>query len=429
MENTETTETVLTADQENTQVEIIVSASLANIKSNREKLEEVAKQYTGIKIEGIEDKANYKIVSAGITATRTSRTTVAKLVKGGKSLLDKAKKRLDEEGEALISIVAPVEQYLKDEKERIDTLKAEAEEERLRQEKEKEQGRIATLVSLGLAFNGSYWSMGELSLTSLQVTQYSEAQFEGFVSQAKVVYEAEQLRIAEEEEARRKAQEEADRKAEQERAEALKEQERLQKEAEAKQKELDEAARQRDIMRAEIAEHRVDVLRSKGFDGDLKLGYMFYGTAYRVTGKQIVDSNKAEWTEIMAAVNEFLEELQKPKKPIPAAIQAIVDEQPAPINGTTVKFTEEERGAIVEEVGQAFLTQKVASNDVMDGVDVKLTFTDKNPYIDTPVGKATLRIYVEQFVDQASAGLTKENVSASGSIGDQLLFLVIKPKV
>lgn len=434
MKTDETTETVLTADQENEQVQRIAAASLTNIRQNREKFEDIANQFTGLTIDGIDDKANYKTVSAGITATRTARTTVTKLVKAEKALLKKVADMLDDEGEQLIAIVSPIENALKAEKERIDTLKEEAEQELLRQEEEKKQARIAKLFELGAKHAGSFYRIGELTIMPLQVTQYTEAQWEGFIAQATVAYEAEQLRIAEEKEAEEKRL--ADEKKARDEAEESqrKAQELLAKDNAAKQAELEAANKERDEMLAERKANRISLLKQMGFaignSNELQFGSF-------IAGDNVLNCNKDVWdkhidylttyiTEFNAKLN-LQEEVKLQKDLDPGPPMDFGEKPQPPKNGSTIKFTDEQRESILNDV---LVTEEAVKREVHDPMEFEatLSFSEEKPFIDTMIGKSTLRIYVEQTLDAAQDGLTPEMVAASGSIGDELLYLVIKPR-
>lgn len=404
-----TTELILSEDQENEQVQRIASASLTNIRENRKKLEELATTYKDITINGIDDKANYKTVSAGITATRSARAAVAKLTKNEKGYLKKAAEMLDTESELLIAIVSPVENALKAEKERIDTLKEEAEQERLRLIEEQKQARIATLFKLGMKFNGAYYEIGELNLTSLQVTQYSEAQFEGFVTQAKVMYEAEQLRIAEEEEKL-----EQQRKSDE--AEALK----LKQENEAHQTALNNQNALMQEIIAERTESRIKDLKSRSFV-EVKLRNCWEYRDFIVGNNFIETATKVDFDAKVVAFEVWLADFNKPKiaqlniLPTPVLIKA------------TQNFNEQQEDAL-NDVLVAEECVKADWSEVDVSCTAHTTFTQDKPFIDTMIGKSTFRIYMEHFLDEAQEGLTKEMVAASGSISDDLLFLVIKGK-
>jgi regulator of replication initiation timing len=434
MENT-TEDTTLPAEQSKTQIAEIAKASILNIEQNKKAYEELRDEATGIVLPEFKDpefKKTHKKVTELSGRLVKARTAADKLVKQELAIVDEVKTMIKSAGEDLKSITADAEKEIKRLKDAAEQLIEDDKAETLRKIEEAKQARIAKLYELGFKIVNGYYELGELTITAIQIVQYTEAQFEGLVSQATAAYEAEQLRLAEEaqKEADRLAQEQRDREAAQ--AVEQKEKEALRVANEAKQAELDAARREQDIMRIEIAESRVDLLKSKGFGGDLKLGHMFYGTAYKVKAAKIVDSNRAEWAEVVKGVDVFLEELKKPKEPVKddapigipmSGFESLTTTVRLPKNGTPIKFTEEQRDSILHDV----LVGEEAVKGDFEEHTATLVFDTNNPYIDTPVGKSTLRIYVEQFLDAAQDCLTPDMVAATGGIGDELLFMVIKP--
>lgn len=435
-ETTEPTEEILIAEQEKSQIAEIAKASILNIAKNKEAYEALRDEYTGITLPEFKDpefKKIYKKVTEGSGKLVKARTAADKLVKSELALLDEVKTMIKSAGEDLKAITADTEKEIKGLKETAETLIEDDKQEQLRQIEEQKQARMVELLNLGFTAKPGYYELGDLNVTQMQLIQSTTAQWEGTIAQAKVVYEAEQLRIAEEKEAEEKRI--ADEKKAREEAEEAqrKAQELLTQQNEAKQKELEELNRERDIMRLQITEHRVDVLRAKGFEGDLKLGYLAYdskkwGTYKRVDAKTIVDYKKTEWDELILSIDNWIIETQKEIKPAEPAILPSSDIKPVepPKNGAAIKFTEEQRESILNDV---LVAEESVKSDLPNvNHEVRLTFNDDKPFIDTLVGKSTFRIYPEQFLDAAQDGLTPEMVAASGSIGDELLFLVIKGK-
>lgn len=367
--NTETTET-LTEAQEKTQIAEIAKASILNIEKNKKAYEELRDEYKGITLPEFSDpefKKTLKRLTEGSGKLVKARTAADKLVKAEIAILDEVKTMIKSAGEDLKAITAETEKEVKALKETAEDLVEQDKQEKERQLEEKKQARIAKLFELGAKHTGSFYRIGELTILPLQVTQYTEAQWEGFISQATVAYEAEQLRIAEEKEAEEKRI-----------AEEKKAKDALELENAKKQSELDAAKKKQEEQDALIAELQAKL--------------------------------KAQ-------------EPQKPAEPIvPSA-----DIKPAetPKNGSAIKFTDEQRESILNDV---LVAEEAVKNDTIGMITGCLYFTDEKPFIDTMIGKSTLRIYIEQTLDAAQDGLTPEMVAASGSIGDQLLYLVIKPR-
>lgn len=397
--NTEPTEEKLTVDQEKEQALVLAQtamASITNVPEYKETLTALVAKHKDAKFTDLSDKEGIKSVQAAYSETRAARLAIDKLGKNFKSLMKQIIEHGDGQIGELLEIVSPEEKRFKAEKDRVDELKQEAEDARLLAEEIQKQARIAKLVELGLKFNGAYWELGELSLTSLQVTQYSEAQFEGFVAQAKVVYEAEQLRIAEEAEAETKRI--ADEKA----ANLL-----LQQQNEAKQKLLDEAAANQKKQDDLIAQ----------LQAQLK--------AQEAVKNAIPPEEPVTINPIKGMMGPF-GGIPQPSIPL-APIK--------PLNGHEYRSKEELEAILDETFGPAAVMEAVkeaVKQDENVNHEVRLVFNSDKPYIDCAMGKATLRVYVEQFLEEASHGLQTEektepnHVKTSGSIGDELLFIVFQ---
>lgn len=431
MGTTEITE--ISPEQEKTQIAEIAKASILNIEKNKQAYEELRDEYTGITLPEFKDsefKKTLKRLTEGSGKLVKARTAADKLVKSEIAMLDEVKTMIKSAGEDLKAITADTEKEVKSLKETAEGLVEDAKQEELRLLEEKKQARIAKLFELGLKFNGAYYEIGELNITPIQVTQYSEAQFEGFISQATVAYEAEQLRLAEEREAEEKRIAEEKKQQEQLAEAHRKEQEALTRANADKQSELDAINREREIMRLERTEARIDTLRRYEFLGSLKEG-KFTRVGFILKAEFVVDAPKSEWDAKMAEWDAYLVETIKSKETKPQDAPVVLDTQVRPLNGSPIHFTEEEKESILNDV--LVIEEAVKQdnefpvNDEMV-INVLLKFSDNKPFIDTAIGKSTLRIYVEQFLDTAQDGLSADMVAASGSIGDELLFLVIKGK-
>ncbi len=386
--STEPTDIAVSEEQEKTEIAVIAQASIANIAQNTKTYEELRDKYKGTtspaEFTDPDFKATHKLLTEGYNKLVKGRTAADKLVKQEVDKLKKVETLIKGAGEDLKKILAETEKEVKAEKEKADQIEIDHKAELVRQEEERKQARMLELLDLGFTAKVGYYQLGELNITQMQLINSTQAQWEGYVSQAKVIFEAEQLRIAEEKEAEEKRI--ADEKAENERlaAEFKKAQEALTKHNAEQQKLLDEAK----------------------------------------ANKEAQDKLIAELQAKLKAVEPVVQEA--PKRVIPASIAGIVNEQPV-LNGTPVKFTEEERESILDDV---FGKEEEKSAKFYTA---STQFSDKRPYIEARVGKGEkapiFRIYVEEFLEEASAGLTKDQVSASGAFdGTDYLFMVIKPK-
>lgn len=386
--NTETTET-LTEAQEKTQIAEIAKASILNIEKNKKAYEELRDEYKGITLPEFSDpefKKTLKRLTEGSGKLVKARTAADKLVKSEIAMLDEVKTMIKSAGEDLKAITAETEKEVKALKETAEDLVEQDKQEKERQAEEKKQARIAKLFELGLKFNGAYYEIADLNITPIQVTQYTEAQFEGFIAQATVAYEAEQLRIAEEKEAEEK------RIAEELRIQAeVAENQRLQQETLAREN----AAKQAELEAARKKQEEQDALIA----------------------------------ELQAKLRA-----QEPQKAAEPAIIPSADIKPVetPKNGSAIKFTEAQRESILNDVLVAEEAVKQDIDEKILVVSSTITFTAAKPYLDSMIGRSTLRIYHEAFLDAAQDGLqiddktAPNHVKATGSIGDDLLFIVFQ---
>lgn len=142
------------------------------------------------------------------------------------------------------------------------------------------------------------------------------------------------------------------------------------------------------------------------------------------------EAKQAELDKQTALIKELQEKLKEAEvnKPQPLInVEASREDAKVVnnINNSPVGYLKEpEKETILDEV---FGTSELEpAEDYTQTVELK--FSKATPFIDAKVGKSTLRIYTEQFLDEANEGLTKDMVAASGEINGELLFLVIKPK-
>lgn len=460
---------------QDTAIQLIAKASLVNINSNREQLEKLAETYKGIKIAGIEDKENYKLLKKGVGELRTARTSIEKLRKAEKSNILQAGKLLDEAADGLTSIVSTVEKDTIAEVARIDTLIEEAEAKRREELENKKQARISLLFETGLTFSGTHYKIGELSITPMQVAEYSEAQFEGFIAQANVEFEALQMAKQEEEE-----------RLEQERLETKRKQQEAELQAEQEREKAAQLQRQADEMLNERTEGRLSNLATLGFNIANNTNGGYYGAGnYFISASSIKTATKEQWSEEIVEYikhkNQHEKEIAEFDEMTKAVVETPVTPTPSkgfqhppgpdPIgdprilqlsrmgfkyvseadafikNGVQVKMiaiqtkTEEGWKELLLEIEELVNgNERIIDHELSNQAEKQaayfdtrpyqatLMFNTERPYMDTKLGKATLRIYVEEFLEQANEGIAPNTVIESGTLGDSpdLLFLLLK---
>ena len=373
---TEITDPILSPEQESKEIAIIAKASIANIEANKKAYEALRDEYKGTKAPELTDpefKATLKKLTQGSGALVKARTAATKLGKQETDKLDKVKVMIKSAVEELIAITADTEKEIKAEKERAEQMVADEKAEKERQAEEAKQARIAKLYELGLTHNGSYYSLGDLSITPVQITQFTEAQFEGFVAQATVEFEA--IKLKEEEEKARQEQEQAG---------LIANQQKLQQENEAKQRELDEAARKQKEQDDLIAELQAKLKAQEPVKQpeETKVVATYHGKPSPLNGSHILEP---------VADNEYMDEvLAQPNDGL------VDDEFP----------TDDERWAVVTH-----------------------RYTQSNPFRDVKVGPNIFRVYHEEFLDEVNKSVPADmKVISTGNFGSHELFMVIKPR-
>lgn len=223
----------------------------------------LADTYLKLKVNGIEDKANYEIVRKARLDVVKHRTAIEKERKRYKEKALKYGRDVDAEAKRLTALLEPVEDHLTEQENivlhEIERKKKEAEEK----EAARLQSRIDRLFSIGCTFNGQNYILpfapNGYATPSAIIKAANDEQFECVCAEYQKLVDAEQRRIAEEK-AAKEAEEE---RLEQIRIEQEKERQRLetiareQAEKEAKikaeqeRKDAEIRARQEEIEREE----------------------------------------------------------------------------------------------------------------------------------------------------------------------------------
>jgi hypothetical protein len=177
-----------------------IENSLELLDQNEASLIELANKYSGLKINGLEDRQGYISVREGRLALKAKRVQTEK---DGKSLRDNAikfQKAVIKRENELIAIIEPVERELQQQEESYNALK---EQQRLEEER-KEKARVQLRIDALAKFNHA--------CDLYELTIMEEENFQALLGEAQAAFEKEQERIAAE-----KAEAERQRIAEQER--------------------------------------------------------------------------------------------------------------------------------------------------------------------------------------------------------------------
>lgn len=265
-------------------------------------IEQMKREYGGLKIQGIEDRDAYKKVHAAWQIVRGKRLQVEKAHKIIKADYLHVSRAIDGEKNRLLGLIEPLENELNAELERIDRLKKEESEKAERMAQERLQGRVNTLIENGVSFNGSFYAIGEtisidvVTLKNLPDGDFSQLLTRVQAENAKIVEarEAEAQRIRDEAEAFQRQKEEQERQA-----------------AELKRQSEEMAKAQADMKR-QRTELRTQILINAGFEVT-HLGTLLFQTKdagyCEVNSSDFADLSADQWDskflELRADVNRL----------------------------------------------------------------------------------------------------------------------------
>lgn len=164
-------------------------------------ISKLKEEYLPLKIEDVNDKEGYKKVVEARKEVKRKRVAIENKRKDIVEDSVKLQKAVNGEAKRLTSLLLEIETPLEEKENWYEAEQDKIKQEKERQEQEKIQSRINQLFSLGLAFNGNNYSIGELAIDSLEVKVYNDEQFNFFISQATEEFQKEQAKKVEQEKA------------------------------------------------------------------------------------------------------------------------------------------------------------------------------------------------------------------------------------
>lgn len=190
------------------------------------KIAKLKEQFKDLKIEGVKDTENYKLVQEAIATVRPLRTVVEKKRKELNEVPLAYKKAVDDEAKRLTALLEEIENPLKEQKDFIDAEKERIKKEELERKEIIINTRIHSITDAGATFNGTHYKINdgekELSISVVDIRNLEDEAFSIIQKTFIDAGEAIKKRIAEEQEAQRleseriakeKEQFEADKKA------------------------------------------------------------------------------------------------------------------------------------------------------------------------------------------------------------------------
>lgn len=283
----EVVEIVYTPEQREEALKAKVSQEVSKLPVVDQKLAELREKYKGLVIAGVDDKKGFELVKAGISELTGLRSATKRKADEITQDFKDVVKGVNGEAKRIIDEIAEIEQPLRAEKQRIEDEREAAKKAAEEEAQRKLDERITGLKNVGLAFDGSFYVLGNISVDLATIKKMPEDKYIILVSKAQEeANRLEQERLEEErirEEERKKAAEEKERlekerlELERQRAEQA-EQIRKQQEELAKQKAEHEAAikkQQQELekMKHEAAERAKELERQKIEATAARIGY------------------------------------------------------------------------------------------------------------------------------------------------------------
>ena len=166
---------------------------------------ELKEKFKDLEISGIDDKKGMKAVNEAIGIVRTLRTGVEAKRKDLKNFYLATGKGIDAEAKRITELLVDVENPLKEKKQAIDDEIKRIEEEKAELEQKRLDERVDQLKMSGIAFDGQFYSVGNISVDIVTIKDLSDELFDDLKSRVEreSALIAEQKRIADLQESRR----------------------------------------------------------------------------------------------------------------------------------------------------------------------------------------------------------------------------------
>lgn len=202
-------------------------------------------KFMPLKIDGIKDKEGYEKVREARLFIKGRRVEVEKTSKLLKADALTFQRAVNEEEKRIIALLDPIEEHLYHQEANFEAEKQRIKEEKERQEQQRFNQRNSLLLTNGCAFNGDSYSIADLSIMQSDIRYISDEAFDGFLDKVKVEHEKE---LEAKSEAERLQREETERlKAEREELEKMRAEQEKQRQEIQRQKDEIEAEKNRQV--------------------------------------------------------------------------------------------------------------------------------------------------------------------------------------
>lgn len=305
VEKKEVVEIVYTPEQREEALQAKIASDVQKLPVVDQKLAELRERFKDFKIDGTDDKKGYELAKNSLSELTGYRTaTERKALEITQDYKDVVK-GVNNEAKRIIDEIKDIEAPIRSERKKYEDDLAAEKKRKEEEEKQKVEDRVTKLKEIGLAFDGQFYVLGNVTVDLLTIQKLKEDKFILLCSKAseeaaRLEQERqEQERIREEE--REKAKQEAIRQEEERKQleEQRKELERKSKEQEAELKRMREEAeeqrkeleRQRQEQQKELdalrqqAKERADLLEREKIEAIVSnIGYRLEAIGMRRVG-------------------------------------------------------------------------------------------------------------------------------------------------
>lgn len=233
---------VYTPEQREEALKLKVSTEVQKLPVVDKKLAELKEKFKDVKIDGIDDKKGLATVKAGLSELTSYRTaTEAKAGELSQDYKDIVK-GINGEAKRIIDEIKEIEEPLRAEKKRIEQEQELAKQKAEQEAQKKIDDRVTALKEAGLSWDGSFYTLGTITIDLVTIKKLGDDKFILLCSKAKDESNRLEEERKEEERIREEEREKAKKQAEEQEKERLRldeERKELQKQAKEQQAEID----------------------------------------------------------------------------------------------------------------------------------------------------------------------------------------------
>ena len=177
-----------------------IADALAEFDPIQAAIQKMREDFIVLKVESLQDKAIYKQIEESRKFVKQRRVEVRKTKEKLNEDALAWQRKVNEKEKEVTEQLREIESYLEGESEKYERWQKEEKERKEREEKERINRRNAALIELKMQFDGHSYSMGNLMITNDEICDFSEEDFDSFLSKVRPEFE----RIQQEEATRRR---------------------------------------------------------------------------------------------------------------------------------------------------------------------------------------------------------------------------------